>query len=250
MMEQVEPYEQTIFTLRMASLLPAEVVQALEQRFGTAFDQASEVQKLALVTAAVERSVTHARLRSMTDAHPRDVTVALSSLVQRGMLESAGAHKRTYYFLPGERPAAEATPVNFELPGLEGGTSRPEVSFEHKEPSSEHSGPSSEHKEATSEHNGLTPPLSSELESMAAELRGRKRAKPAEVDKVLLALCAGRFLTLPDLARLTGRTYDTIRVHYIARLVESGFLELRYPDQPTHPGQAYRTVAGKGGGGS
>ncbi len=67
MVEQIEPYEQAIFTLRMASLLPAEVVQALEQRFGTAFDQASEVRKLALVTAAVERSVTHARLRSMTD---------------------------------------------------------------------------------------------------------------------------------------------------------------------------------------
>ena len=122
MVEQVEPYEQTIFTLRMASLLPAEVVQALEQRFGAAFDQASEVQKLALVAAAVERSVTHARLRSMTDAHPRDVTVALSSLVQRGLLESGGAHKRTFYFLPGERPAAEATPVSFELPlpGLDG----------------------------------------------------------------------------------------------------------------------------------
>ncbi|MBN2497084.1 MAG: hypothetical protein JXR96_21000, partial [Deltaproteobacteria bacterium] len=81
------------------------------------------------------------------------------------MLESAGAHKRTYYFLPGERPAAEATPVSFELPGLEGGTSKPEASFEHKEPRSEHSGPSSEHKAASSEHNGLTPPLSSELES-------------------------------------------------------------------------------------
>jgi hypothetical protein len=116
MVESVEPYEQTLFTLRMASLLPAEVVQSLERRFGPAFDQASEVQKLALVAAAVERSVTHTRLRSMTDAHPRDVTVALSSLVQRGMLESGGAHKRTYYFLPGERPAAEATPVSFELP--------------------------------------------------------------------------------------------------------------------------------------
>jgi len=85
---------------------------------------------------------------------------------------------------------------------------------------------------------------------MAAVLNGRKRAKPAEVNRVLLALCTGRFLTLPDLARLTGRTYDTIRVHYVPRLVESGSLEQRYPDQPTHRGRAYRTVAGKGDGGS
>jgi predicted nuclease of restriction endonuclease-like (RecB) superfamily len=34
--------------------------------FGAIFTQTSEVQKLALVSAAVERSVTHARLRTMT----------------------------------------------------------------------------------------------------------------------------------------------------------------------------------------
>ena len=34
MVEEVVPHELTLFTLRMASLLPAEVVQALEQRFG------------------------------------------------------------------------------------------------------------------------------------------------------------------------------------------------------------------------
>jgi hypothetical protein len=52
----------------------------------------------------------------MTGAHPRDVTVALASLVQRGLLESGGSHKRTFYFLPGERHRAEVTPLGFELP--------------------------------------------------------------------------------------------------------------------------------------
>lgn len=41
MVELVEPYEQTIFTPSMASLPPAELVHAHEQRFGTAFDQGS-----------------------------------------------------------------------------------------------------------------------------------------------------------------------------------------------------------------
>ena len=78
--------------------------------------------------------------------------------------------------------------VSFEppVPGMEGATSKFEVSFEHKEPSSEHKG-------ALSEHSGPMPPLCSGLEFMASELRGRKRAKPAVVDKVLLALMA-RFL--------------------------------------------------------
>ena len=237
MVEQVEPYEQTIFTLRMASLLPTEVVQGLEQRFGAAFDQASEVQKLALVTAAIEHSVTHSRLRAMTDVHPRDITVALFSLVQRGLLESGGAHKRTYYFLPGDKPEANATPINFELPLPEAKSGGPmsASSSEQKEPSSVHNGPSLQHSE-------IETLLSSELKAMAAGLRERKRAMPEDVDRLLLALCSGRFLTIPDLAKLTGRAPDTLRVHYISRLVSEGRLKLRYPEQPTHPGQAYGTI--------
>ncbi len=83
--------------------------------FGDAFREASDVQKLALVTAAVERSVTHARLRNMTDAHAREVTIALASRMQRGLLETGGAHKRTYCYLPGShRPArrrSDSTPL-------------------------------------------------------------------------------------------------------------------------------------------
>jgi hypothetical protein len=85
---------------------------------------------------------------------------------------------------------------------------------------------------------------------MAVALRGRKRAKPEEVDKPIVTLCKRRFLTLPDQAQLIGRTYDTILVHCIARLVEGGNLEMRYPDQPTHPGQTHRALAGKPGGAS
>jgi ATP-dependent DNA helicase RecG len=89
--DQVEPIEQTIFALRMASLLPAETIAELEQRYGAAvFEQLSEIQRVALVTVAVEGRVTHARLHSMTAARPRDATVALASLVQRGFLESSG----------------------------------------------------------------------------------------------------------------------------------------------------------------
>ena len=99
--DKTTPYEQTVFTLRMASLLPDPTVAELERRLGDVFRSAPEIQKLALVTVALEKKVTHARLRSMSDAHPRDITVALSSLVQRGVLESAGSHKRTYYYFPG-----------------------------------------------------------------------------------------------------------------------------------------------------
>ena len=245
LVDEVEPYEQTVFTLRMASLLPTEVVSDLERRFGRAFTQATEVQKLALVTAAVERSVNHARLRSMTGEHPRDVTVALAGLVQRGLLESGGAHKRTYYFLPGERRWAEATPLGFELPFAR--SQQDEESTEarsvRRRPSSEHRGDDSVHKDRGTVHERLEAQLDDAARTMANELRAKKRAPPALVQETIVRLCQGRFLSLPELARLTGRTTETLRVHYVSKLLAEGRLEHRYPGRPTHPGQAYRATA-------
>lgn len=237
LVEQVEPYEQTIFWLRMASLLPAGTVASLEKRFGDAFRQANEIQKLALVTAALERTVTHARLRSMTDAHPRDVSVALSSLVQRHLLDASGAHKRTFYHLPGV-PPAPGEAFSFDGSAAASSSAVGAVTSEHSEPSSVLSEPSSEHDAAQR----------SELLALGASLRATRRASPDEVRRTLLELCRGRYLTLPLLAELTGRTADTLRVHYVSKLVAEGRLALRFPEQPTHPSQAYRTVDDAGGG--
>jgi len=220
MVEQVEPYELTLFTLRMASLLPEATVAELEQRFGEQFHRATEVQKLALVTAAVEGAVTHTRLVGMSDAHSRDVTLALASLVKKGMLESHGEQKRTFYVLPGARPTTEA--FGFET-----------------EPAahSMHNGASSVHKE----HDQSTgnPDLATDQADHA--LRSTRRAPPEVVTNALLDLCQGRYLTLQQMAELTGRSPSTLRTHYLTELVERGLLKLRYPGQPTHPNQAYTT---------
>jgi len=62
---------------------------------------------------------------------------------------------------------------------------------------------------------------------------------PAELEKGLLALCEGRYLTGAELAALTGRSAETLRSHYLNRLVASGKLSVRFPENPTHPGQSY-----------
>ncbi len=53
-----------------------------------------------------------------------------------------------------------------------------------------------------------------------------------------------RFLEAEDLARLTGRSIKTLRTNYLAALVQSGRLRLRYPENPTHPHQAYAAALG------
>jgi hypothetical protein len=276
--EETSPYEQTVFQLRMASLIPPETVASLERRFGPAFNQLSEVQRLALVTVALEKLVTHARLSSMTDAHSRDVTLALYSLVQRGILESSGQHKRTFYFFPGERPESEPA-LGFLGDSLAGeareetnaplaaGSSLPhsEPSLPHSEPSLPHSEPSLRHSASSPPdspsslpHSGLTSPRrddrlprsdlgdhdrTGDLETVAAPLRAKRRLDPGVVKEVIVKLCAARFLEAEELARLTGRSIKTLRANYLTPLVQSGQLRLRYPENPTHPHQAYAAGA-------
>ncbi len=233
LVEGVEPVEQTIFTLRMASLLPEDAVQELTSRFGQKFLKAPELKKLALVTALVEGQVTHARLLGMSDAHSRDVTLALASLVRMEQLESRGEHKRTVYVLPGAPPTRPA--FAFELAGEDGPAAGLAQSSEHS--SSEHSPASSEHSPASSEHS------SHRVEQIVQELRANPRLPRERVASMIVALCAGRYRTLPELATLTNRSASTLRVHYLARLVSEGRLAARYPDRPTHPSQAYTASA-------
>lgn len=233
LLDKTTPYEQTVFTLRMASLLPEATVAELERRLGDTFRSATEVQKLALVTVALEKKVTHARLRSMSEAHPRDITVALASLVQRGALETGGSHKRTYYYFPGQPPPDDPA-LGFEG-GARGGTPSPPTvgpSSQHNELSSQLSGESSQLSASSS-------PPSEELERLSAPFRAKKRMPPDEAEAALLALCDGRFLTIAELSALTGRTADPLRNHYLMRMVSEGKLRLRYPESPTHPGQGY-----------
>jgi len=92
--ERTSP-DQTVLTLRMTSLLPDEVIEELDKRFGKKFRQLPETQRLALATARIEGEVTHNRLSSITTEHPHDLTLALRSLVENGFLESKGATRAT-----------------------------------------------------------------------------------------------------------------------------------------------------------
>jgi ATP-dependent DNA helicase RecG len=307
--EEFEP-ERTILLLTTVSLLPSDTLAALEQRLGPRFQELDELQCAALVTVELEGSVTHARLREMTSKHSREVTLALSSLVQRGLLRSSGQHRLTSYTWPPSllpdpsqprrplsfepnRPVAESDESNSEprqsnsepvkrsseLSGPSSELSEPnselsEPNSELSEPNSELSGPNSELSGPNSELSGPNSELSepnselsgpnselsgpnselsepvgepkaiewAELERIAAPFRAAKRAQREVAERVILKLCQGRYLTLDELARLTGKRTDSLRTSHLYRMVESGRLRLRHPDKPNHPRQAYTTI--------
>ncbi len=226
MLEEIEP-DQTLLAMLMINLLPEETLRELDERFGIAFRELSDDQRLALVTVALEGKVTHARLKCMSAAHPHDLTKALSALVRDGFLESRGVARGTFYFFPGEPPNAEADLVAQNYKFVEKTSPQdlllgiiPEGIVDDLESSSDDW---------------------QSLMAIALTVRNKGKVSTDIMQATILKLCQGRFLNHKQLQELLDRSYNTLRLGYLSKMHKKGQLELRYPDKPTHPDQGYRT---------
>ena len=68
-----------------------------------------------------------------------------------------------------------------------------------------------------------------------------KRAKPSKVQTVIVELCKLQPMRLEQIADLLKRNKNYIQDNYLNPLIKQGILEYVYPNNPTHPQQAYRT---------
>ncbi len=201
----------TTLDLRMVHLFPEEVLAELEQRFGAAFRNLDETRRLALATAASEGRVSNGRMQELSDAHPRDLTLLLTELVQREMLEPHGGRRSRWYEL--------------------------RRSFTH---TITHPGQTITHGSTqTITHGGqaITP-----TDAAVAAVRHSAVASPDDVRAAILALCAVEPRRVADLAQALGRSRRTIAENYVRALVREGRLLRARPDQPRHPDQAYITA--------
>ncbi|MGH7860823.1 MAG: ATP-binding protein [Candidatus Dormibacteraceae bacterium] len=240
--EVPEP-EHTILAMRMASLLPPDTLAELDRRFGARFRELSEIQRLALATVAIEGQVTHARIKQTSSDHPRDITIALAALVKDGFLASAGQSRGTHYFFPDATPGSpRGLPQASLIPDLVL-SSRVESVAATSDASSEHLPPDSEHLPPDSEHSDVGPEHYHEAEALAEEVRASGKIARLTVERAILAVCEGKFITPRELAQILDRSAKTLRVHYLSKLIKEGRIEPRYPTKPNHPEQAYRTSA-------
>jgi ATP-dependent DNA helicase RecG len=201
--------------LPLVSLIPAEVDQGLRLRFGERFAKLDKTAVQAVVTAQVEGSVTNSRLQEITGEHAKDITGVLQNLVRDGLLTQQNQRRWASYRL------AEDSPQSVEhSPHLAGDSPQ-----------------SSPHSVASSPH--LTP----ELLSLAEPARLKGKLPMADMQALVLRLCNARWLTSKDLAALLNRDAENLQGRILGGMVKKGLLELRFPDVPNRPDQAYRAVA-------
>ncbi len=198
------------------------VDHALRQRFGSRFATLNKTAVQAVVTAQLEGSVTNSRMQEVTGEHAKDITSVLQSLVRDGLLTQQNQRRWASYRVTEDSPqSAEDSP--------------------HSAGDSPQSSPQwvgdSPHSAANSPH------LSQELLSLAGPSRHKTRLPAAEMQALVMRLCDTRWLTSKDLAALLNRDAENLQDHILGGMVKKGLLELRFPDVPNRPDQAYRAVA-------
>ena len=92
------------------------------------------------------------------------------------------------------------------------------------------------YKIATSPH--LTPD-SPHLETLADPIAKTRKSSNALMRQTILELCKVKPLRLEELAKLLQRDSKALQNHYLTKMVSEGLLQLKYPETPNLPDQAY-----------
>lgn len=233
--ERREP-EQTLFELRMASLLPQDVVALLETEHGRKFEQLTHEDKVLVVSASVEHTIDHARACELTGQHPADVTKQLGRLSREGFLIPEGRGCSTFYW-------------SSDTTGLERGASQGLEGFDFAEsPTGLKVNPTGLPANPT----GLgTSPAGLTTDARDGErLRSRIAAKyprglpgklpESEMSALIVHLLDGAFITPQALATALGRSAAFLRASYLKPLLLNELIDPQFADTPSHPQQAYR----------
>jgi ATP-dependent DNA helicase RecG len=223
--------EMTSVNLPMVSMIPEEVIGALKEIVGDEYSSLPELERIALALAHRFGEIRNKDIQQYKNEHPRTIGECLKRLVQKGWLQQSGRSRGTSYTL-----ANGQTSDQLSLSSIS----------DHSAADSDHSAADSDHSAADSDHSAADSDHSAEdktLLEIAAPIRTQGRSNPKQFQDIILQLCAGRYLSLPQLAELLKRKPVTLRTSYISPMLSQGLLELRYPEQLNHPRQAYTSRA-------
>jgi predicted HTH transcriptional regulator len=215
----------TTLRLNMTSLLPAEVVEDLEHRFGPDFHELPGDGRMALALASEPGGVTHERLVEVTGGHPRDLTLLLQTLLRKGMVERDRPGRGCTYRTAG--PPGDVQVSLFDL--IDAVPAQTAVGSPQTSPQS-------------SSNAAQSSAGSGRGADVVARVAASRWAPRADVQSAILAACQGEFRTAHDLAALLKRSARTLQQHYLRLLVAEGRLVLRFPELPNHPEQGYRSL--------
>ena len=206
----------------------------------------------ALLHAHREGQIDNAQLRILSGLDTLNASLVLRGLRDKNLLELHAHGSNSYYTLTssltlsGSVEAGELEPVTGEL--------RPEVG--ELEPVTGELRPEvGELEPVTGELRpevGELEPVTGELRPEVGELPIRIQERVAQlglrpprerVQAIIQDICSqGIWVTSSEISQYLSRQQGNLTWNYLSPMVESGLLERRFPENVTHPQQAYRAV--------
>ena len=177
-----------------------------------------------LIVIREKGAISNAEYRTINGVDTLTASSHLRRLRDFGLLEQKGSGNTTYY-TPTNKLLVPATE-----PLYEGLTPHTRVLYEGLTP------------HTTALHGELAPTTSHLPEELYLKIQKiTKRTPPEMIKEVIKLLCAFKPSMTSEIALLLKRNHRYVRDYYLTSMVESGDLELTFPDNPAHPLQAYRT---------
>lgn len=167
-------------------------------------------------------AITNADYRTINCVDTLIASAHLRRLRDLGLLEQKGRGNATYYTPTQNLLFPDKTP---HMDSLSKGLT-PHTSPEHEELAT--------HTSSFEEQIDLNQALHEQIQKIG------KRTPTDAVKKVIRLMCASRPFKPSEVALLLKRNQRYIRDYYLTPMIESGELELVFPDNPAHPQQAYR----------
>ena len=233
--EKLQP-DRVELCLNMTSLLPDGFVANLQKALGDDFQSLDREDIQIIAIASSEGKTSNSQVQDISAIHSYDITKKLQNLVSKNLLIMHGYGRWATYSL-----APKLKELDFCSQTLQEQPSLPKIdpSLAPTDPSLSPNDPSLAPTDP-----GLSD-LSKEellnLQKIGDKIRLNSKMSSQAATNILKELCRNQFLTASQIAILTGRNVRRLQHNYLSEMVKSGDLVLRYPDNPTHPSQSYKT---------
>jgi ATP-dependent DNA helicase RecG len=225
----------TTILLPMVSFIPEEVEKDLRQIVGDNYSCLSELDRTILFFAHRLGDISNGDIQGYSQKHPRDIGDCLKRLVNKGWLEQSGHGRGTYYCL-----VKLATPhVDVNPDHLDVNPDHLDVNPDHLDVNPDHLDVNPDHLDVNPDHLDVNPDHLEKLKVLATPVRDKGNVPESVMRQAILDVCQEVFLTPRQMEEILDR--KNLRLRFLSRMVKEDLLELRYPHNPSHPEQAYRT---------
>ena len=231
--------------LPMFHILPEQVMANLQKQFPT-IGELTTNELTVLTFCSVEGCISNNRLQYILKLHPTDITFLLKGLVERGYLESDNKRRWANYHIKGEKVATSNQKV---------ATSKTK-----KVATSEQKVDTSEQKVDTSKTKKVDTFKTKKVDTSDQKVDTFKTKKVDTSDQkvdtsnltkriskgglefLIMDICNEKYVKMEVIAEQVGRSLDYLKNKIFPNMVKQGKLEKKYPLNPNHPEQAYKTT--------